>query len=381
MGDYLIVPLEKLRSYLDEDTDGSLGENRHPDSGRTSATNDYEAVQIWLQRFQTSPNTQISYRKEIERLYLWSINRGMSLADLKLEDLEEYKQFLCDPQPDKEWCGPAAPRTDDNWKPFIGKLSPASRNQSLTILNTCFGFFTQMGYLKYNPLKLLFNRDLRQQINKTGKINRYLEHDLWDYLWDHIKKHQPQNDKEVKSHQRRLFLFGMLYLLAPRLSEVANHTMGSFLEERGKWWWEVTGKGNKTAKIPVPNAMIEVLQEYRKFLGLSPLPVPGEQRPLISALDSDKALSSKMIYLIVKDTVAEAATALESRSPHKAEKLRQASTHWFRHTSLTHQADKGVDIRHLQATARHASITTTQRYMHEEEETWHKDIDKHNLNK
>lgn len=379
MGDFLIIPLEKLPPFLDEDTDGSQGENRHPDSGRTSAANDHEAVQVWLKRFDSSPHTQTSYRKEIERLYLWAINRGMALSDLKLEDLEEYKQFICDPQPEQEWCGPAIARTEDGWKPFIGKLSPSSRNQSLTILNTCFGFLTQMGYLKYNPLKLLFKRDLRQQINKSGKIDRYLEHDLWNYLWDFIKKYQPKNDKDAMAHQRRLFLFSMLYLLAPRLSEVAKHTMSSFMEERGKWWWEVTGKGNKTAKIPVPKGMLESLKSYRSFLGLNPLPSPGETQPLISALDGDKALSSKMIYLIVKETLAEAAVELESRSPHKAEKLKNASTHWFRHTSITHQADLGVDIRHLQASARHASITTTQRYMHEEEDTWHKDIDKHNL--
>ncbi|MBE8181920.1 MAG: site-specific integrase [Candidatus Portiera sp.] len=379
MGEFLIAPIEKIPSYLDEDTDGSLGENRHPDSGRTSASNDHEAVMVWLKRFDSTPNTQTSYRKEIERLYLWAINRGMALSDLKLEDLEEYKQFLSDPQPQEEWCGPAKARTEEDWRPFIGKLSAASRNQSLTILNTCFSFLTQMGYLKYNPLKLLFKRDLRQQINKSGKIDRYLEHDLWDYLWDFIKKYKPQNDKDALAHQRRLFLFGMLYLLAPRLSEVANHTMESFMEERGKWWWEVTGKGNKTAKIPVPKSMMETLKSYREFLGLSSFPHPGDTRPLISALDSDKALSSKMIYLIVKDTVAEAAVELESRSPHKAEKLRRSSTHWFRHTSITHQADKGVDIRHLQASARHASITTTQRYMHKEEDTWHKDIDKHDI--
>lgn len=378
MSDYLIVPLNQLPCYLDEETDGTQGKNRQTEGGRTSAQNDYEAVNVWLSRFRTSPNTHRDYRKEIERLYLWSVNRGVALSDLSLEDMEEYKLFLKDPQPEEEWCGVATAQSDPNWKPFTGPLSLASQNQSLTILSSGFSFMTEMGYLKHNPLQLLFKRDLRQQINKNDKIDRYLEQDVWQFLWQFIQNQPAETERERMEYERRLFLFSLLYLLAPRLSEVANHRMNSFVEERGKWWWQVTGKGNKTAKIPVPQDLLEALKRYRQFLGLpSPLPTPNDTTPLIMDLKGNKALTPKMIYLIVKQTVQQAAEKLSTHSTAKAEKLRQASTHWFRHTSLTHQADSGIDIRHLKATARHASITTTQRYMHEEEDKWHQDIDKH----
>ena len=377
MGDFLIVPLEKLPPYLDEETDGSQGQNRQVDKGHTTANTDYEAIAVWLKRFHNSPHTQQSYRKEIERLYLWTINRGHALSDLSLEDMEEYKMFLKDPQPVEEWCGASIARSDEKWKPFSGALSAASQNQALTILNTAFAFLTQMGYLKYNPLRLLFRRDLRQQINKNSKIDRYLEHDLWDFLWEFIKNKSYDNTRKRMEYERRLFLFSLLYLLAPRLSEVTQHRMNSFIEERNRWWWQVTGKGNKTAKIPVPDDMLAALKRYRTFLNLAPLPSSQDNMPLIMDLKQERGLSSKSIYLIVKQTVEEAASALTKHSPDKAKKLRQASTHWFRHTSITHQADSGVDIRHLRATARHASITTTQRYMHEEEDSWHEDINKH----
>ena len=377
MGDYLIVPLEHLPSYLDQETDGSRGQNRQLNKGRTTANTDYEAVSIWLNRFRNSPHTQQSYRKEIERLYLWTINRGQPLSDLTLEDMEEYKLFLKDPQPKQEWCAPPVTRSAKSWKPFSGPLGVASQNQALTILNTAFIFLTQMGYLKYNPLQLLYKRDLRQQINKNDKIDRYLEHDLWDFLWDFIQKQNHETPRGAMEYERRLFLFSLLYMLAPRLSEVANHKMNSFAAERNKWWWQVTGKGNKTAKIPVPDDMLNALKHYRSFLGLSPLPSSMDNTPLIMDLKRQRGLTRKAIYLIVKQTVYVASLQLDKHSPDKAEKLRRASTHWFRHTSITHQADSGVDIRHLKATARHASITTTQRYMHEEEDTWHDDVNKH----
>lgn len=381
MGDYLIIPLEQLPRYLDEETDGSQGQNRQSGTGRTTATTDHEAITIWLNRFQNSFYTQQNYRKEIERLYLWTINRGQALSDLTLEDLEEYKLFLKDPQPKDEWCGPSLARFETNWKPFNGPLGVASQNQALTILNTGFSFLTQMGYLKYNPLQLLFKRDLRQQINKNDKIDRYLEHDLWDFLWDFIQKQPYDSPRAHKEYERRLFLFSLLYLLAPRLSEVAHHRMNSFIEGRGKWWWQVTGKGNKVAKIPVPEDMLAALKRYRSFLSLSPLPFAADTTPLIMNLERTRGLTRKAIYLAVKKTVQDAANELAKHSPNKAEKLRRASTHWFRHTSITHQADTGVDIRHLKATARHASITTTQRYMHEEEDTWHEDINRHRRQK
>ena len=74
-----------------------------------------------------------------------------------------------------------------------------------------------------------------------------------------------------------------------------------------------------------------------------------------------------MIYRIVKDLVARAAARLETDDPHQTEKLRRASTHWFRHTSITHQADAGIELRHLQRNARHARLDTTGLYLHAEE--------------
>ena len=373
-----IVTIENLQKYLDKNTDGSRGVNRQKDNNISSAKTDIEAVNLWLDRIKTSKNTYQSYRKEVERLYLWAVEQGKALSDLTLEDMERYKQFLSNPIPADKWQGPAKARTHNDWKPFTGPLSGASAQLSLTILKTAFSFFTNVGYLKYNPLHMLFTKNMTTT-HSDNKVSRYLEQDVWQYFWDFIKKYPQENKKEKQAYHRRVFLFSMLYLLAPRISEVANHTMGSFIEERGKWWWQVTGKGNKTAKVPVPSAMMQALKTYRESLGLAPFPFPDDKTPLITRLNSDKSITVKMIHLIVKQTLADAAAALKDTAPAMKEKLLSASTHWFRHTSITHQADRGVDIRHLKATARHSSIVTTQGYLHEEAEAWHKDVEHHSL--
>ena len=149
---------------------------------------------------------------------------------------------------------------------------------------------------------------------------------------------------------------------------------------RGKWWWEVTGKGRKTARIPVNDDMLSALANYRRFHNLPELPEPGETTPLILSLKGTSGITSNMIYRIVKDVVSKAADLLEQTEPHKAAKLRKASTHWFRHTAITHQADKGIELRYLKKSARHEKIDTTSRYMHAGDEQWHDAMQVHRLN-
>ena len=51
----------------------------------------------------------------------------------------------------------------------------------------------------------------------------------------------------------------------------------------------------------------------------------------------------------------------------------------LRHTALTHQAQAGVELRYLASTARHARLDTTARYLHTEDEEWHRQQSAHGL--
>ena len=374
-----ITPLELMQP--DTDYSGEFGSNRQRvGTCQISANNDYQAIDAWLLRTQDSPHTFRSYRKEIERLLLWAHRIAHKpFSSLGVDDMEAYKQFLADPQPASDWCGSRVSRTHSDWKPFEKALKPSSINQSLIILGTAFRFMVEAGYLSGNPMKLVSRTRIRQQVHKRDTVERYLEQDVWQYLWHYITSMSSDTDKEQRQAERTRFLFALLYLQSPRVSEVASHLMSDFRERRGKWWWHITGKGNKSARIPVKQEMLKALIRYRQSLHLSPLPMPDDTTPLICSLKGLRPIHADMIYKIVKHTVQMAADELAITSPDKAQGLRQASTHWFRHTSLTHQADSGIDLRYIQATARHASIETTQRYLHTEEENWHQAMDRHNL--
>ncbi len=372
------VPLERLR--VPEALNGRAGSNRAgPDVVcQLAASDDLEAVQAWLAEFQESPQTLRNYRKEAERLLLWALmERGKPLSSLTREDCILYEQFLADPQPRAKWCGPKAPRFNPRWRPFVGPLHPASRKVAMLIINSLFSYLVKAGYLAGNPLALARRRGRGHQ--PMRQVERFLEHDQWQVLMATVDELPRDDERGRQHHARARYLLALLYLLGPRVSEVADHSMSSFVQIRGRWWWRVVGKGRKEAQVPVNQDMLQALRDYRRFYGLSPLPAPDDATPLVLNLKGTGGIGDNMIYRIVKDLVAKAAMRLEPEDPHQAEKLRRASTHWFRHTSITHQADAGIGIQFLQRNARHARIDTTGLYLHAEEQEWHATMERHRL--
>lgn len=373
------MPMEHLT--LPEQLDGSNGTNRrYGEVCQIDAINDWEAIQCWLEEFNESPQTYRNYRKEAERLLLWAAaQRNKPLSSLVREDFQAYQDFLADPQPATFWCGPRAERHSKNWKPFKGPLSENSQRQALIVVNALFSYLVDAGYLVGNPLSLIRrrNKKLRPQTQEALSQERFLDRETWEYLKRYISEMPRETPKQIADYERIRFLFYMLYLLAPRVSEVANHSMNSFREFRGRWWWFVLGKGQKRDKVPVSDEMLDALMRYRRFLQESDLPEENDDSPLLRSIKGTKPISSNMVYRIVKRVVSEAAESIREEAPHRAAKLEKASTHWFRHTSVTHGDDAGVGLKYLNRSARHDKLETTAIYQHAEDDLWHEEWQKH----
>lgn len=377
----LVLPIERFVSPID--LNGHNGGNRLPGATgkQICAENDLDALNVWLGEYRHSPQTFRTYRKEAERLLLWSVMAlGKPLSSLRREDLMAYEDFIANPQPAMYWCGTKIARASDKWRPFEGPLSPTSQRQALIILDGMFSYLVSAGYLAGNPLALK-RRRRTPLVEDERSVERFLDQQTWHYLINYLHNLPIATTRQIEEKERALFLFSILYLLGPRLSEVASHSMGSIFERRGKWWWRVIGKGNKLATIPVTEEAINALSRYRLHLGLSAVPTPSDETPLILSLKGRRGIDSGMIYKIVKKYVIEAASALTPADPTRAEKLMQASTHWFRHTAITHQADAGIELRHIKKSARHAKIDTTALYLHSDDDSWHNAIQKHQMNK
>jgi site-specific recombinase XerD len=374
------MPLELLKTPAA--LSGASGTNRASAfiTQQIAAENDLQAIQCWLAEFVDSPQTHRSYQKEAERLLLWSlIEKHKPLSSLTRDDLRDYQQFLANPQPFARWCGPRRPRHHTEWRPFQGTLNASSIAQAITVINALFSYLVEAGYLSGNPLGLMRRKMKQRIINKPKVTERFLEQALWQSVLDYIEALPQTTPREQKEYERTRFLFHLLYLLGPRVNEVATHTMASIQHIRGNWWWQVTGKGKKTQCIPINESMLSALVRYRQFYGLPQLPQHQEEYALFMNLNGIKGVTANMIYRLVKKVFLKCAETLTKTRPDFAMKLRQASTHWLRHTSITHQADAGIELRYIKRSARHESVETTMLYQHAEEDQWHAAMKNHKI--
>lgn len=383
-----IAPIELVR--LSGNLDGQAGANRAV-SGRSqiSAQNDIDAIKAWLARFADTPTTFTSYRKEAERLLLWSvIELGKPLSSLTHEDLLVYQRFLGDPQPAGRWVmktGRKWSRFEPDWRPFAGPLLATSQRQTIVILNTLFSWLVNAGYLAGNPLSLSRQR----QRKAKPRITRFLDEELWREVKASIEAMPRETDREREHYFRVRWLFSLLYICGLRISEVTENTMGGLFCRRDKdgeerWWLEVTGKGDKTRIVPATNELMVELGRYRRENELTPFPLPGEATPLLLPIGGrQRPLTRSAVHLIVKEVFERAAKRIEERGAEfasRAQLLRAGSAHWLRHTAGSNMAGGEMDLRHVRDNLGHESISTTSKYLHSEDDQRHKETEeKHRL--
>lgn len=390
MADSLLVPAPFDGFGLPLDLDGSEGRNRAVGKpAQIAATTDLQAIQAWLARFVDTKTTFSNYRKEAERLYLWSVFQlGKPISSLTHEDFLVYQRFLLDPQPREKWMadgGRKHPRGDERWRPFYGPLSVASQRQAMIILNVMFAWLVEAGYLAGNPLSLSRHRARRAK----PRITRYLDPDLWQEVKAYIESMPKETDRERAHYFRVRWLFTLLYLGGLRISEVGENTMGSFFCRRDKdgderWWLEVLGKGDKERLVPATNEMMIELARYRREMGLPPYPTPNENTPLALPIGkSREPLTRAALHTIVKKAFDGAANRLRQRGDEfsvRADLLERASAHWLRHTAGSHMADQQIDLRLVRDNLGHESLSTTSQYLHVDDDRRHKETEqKHRI--
>ena len=382
-----VAPLELVR--LPDHLDGRAGTNRSTiGHAQIAAQTDIDALKAWLGRFLDTRTTFDSYRKEAERLLLWStIELGKPLSALTHEDLLVYQRFLGDPQPAERWvmkAGRKWSRFDPEWRPFAGPLAPTSQRQAIIILNTMFSWLVNAGYLAGNPLSLSRQR----QRKAKPRITRFLDDQLWSEVKTSIDTMPRETDREREHYFRVRWLFSLLYLCGLRISEVILNSMGGFFVRRDsegeeRWWLEITGKGEKTRLVPATAELMIELARYRRENGLSPLPVPGEPTPLLLPIGGkQRPLTRSAVHLVVKEVFARTAARMRERGPESerlANLVEDASAHWMRHTAGSSMADS-MDLRNVRDNLGHSSISTTNSYLHTEDDQRHRETEaKHRL--
>ncbi|MEJ2754542.1 MAG: tyrosine-type recombinase/integrase, partial [Gammaproteobacteria bacterium] len=94
--------------------------------------------------------------------------------------------------------------------------------------------------------------------------------------------------------------------------------------------------------------------------GLSPLPQSGENHPNVEKIRGQGGMSSRQLTRIVQEVFDKAYERMrDSAGEDKARKLKEASTHWLRHTGASMEIERGRALKDLSEDLGHASMATT----------------------
>jgi site-specific recombinase XerD len=348
----------------------------------------------FLKSYTGSLGTFNSYRRETERLLQWTwFIKKSTLRDLKRTDIEQFVQFC--QSPPKSWINlKKVPRflekegrriPNEEWKPFVVTLSKSAIKNGqkpeldqfslsqgaiqelFAILSTLFNFLIAEEYLISNPVALIRQKSKFLRKRQHNAPIRRLSLIQWSAV---LEAAETLARESPQKHERTRFMLSMLFGMYLRISELVASPrwipcMNHFAKDsHGHWWFTTVGKGNKERQIAVSDSMLESFIRWRTFLGLTPLPSPADNSPLIPKIRGNGPMSDTApIRRIIQHCFDLASAQLRFKGHiEEADGLTAATVHWLRHTGIS----EDVKIRpreHVRDDAGHSSSATTDRYI------------------
>jgi site-specific recombinase XerD len=394
---YLPIPLFDVLEHLDASFRMQLPYVKSKVSNQLSLNDvvlDYERTCGFLYAYRGSGETFKSYRREIERLLQWCwFIQVKSLKMLRRADMEAYFEFC--QSPPRAWIGikhvarfiekDGLRMANPAWRPFVATvpkgayrdgLKPDIKSYALSqsalqaifaILSSFFHYLEQEEHTFGNPVAQIRQKSKFLRRHHGKKTIRRLSELQWTYI---IETAELMANENPSLHERTLFIMTALYAMYLRISELAASQrwvpeMGHFYKDMdNNWWFKTVGKGNKERDISVSNAMLEALKRYRVSLGLTSLPSPGDNLPLVpKAIGRGAIVGTRHIRRIVQLCFDKAMERLKTDGLNdEAEMLVSATVHWLRHTGIS----EDVKIRpreHVRDDAGHSSSAITDQYI------------------
>lgn len=336
-----------------------------------------------------SEHTFTRFRNEAERFLLWVfLIKSKPLEQLRKADILEYADFCW--QPPVSWICLANHEKfiyqngyyaqNPSWAPYKLKIpknsghtvSPPDKKKYKPSQQTLTATFTAViAFYKYlmneehlygNPAQIA-KTDCRHFIKDSQvKEIRRLTEAQWQYVFNVVL----EQANEDRLYERSLFVISALKTLFLRISELSERNnwspvMSHFWQDSdGNWWLKVFGKGRKLRDITVPESFIEFLKRYRNYRGLSPLPSPGENHPIVEKIRGQGGMTSRQLTRIVQDVFDKAYEKMRHiEGDDNARKLKEASTHWLRHTGASMEIERGRALKDLSEDLGHSSMATT----------------------
>lgn len=356
----------------------------------------YELAIEYLAENRFNANNFKSIRGELNLLFNWAwFECGVSIAQIDRIMLRKFIDF-CNQPPAHLIARTSYPffitekqtelvQANPKWQPFVNRSmgmyirKTTTLKAQLSLLSSFFLFLNDVEYHDKNPAAILLRRlnvnntHVAQSEDGEKALSTLQWHSVWKVV-NELAQAQPEK------HQRSRLLLALLYLLYPRVSEIAARPgftplMSNFFKHRsGNWVFKIPrSKGGKSRIIPCPDELMRCLIRYRRYLGLSELPKPDEQTPLFvrhraatHGRDTgilNAQLGVEAIRGIVREVFELTADRHTSDDPHEAQELRHFSVHSLRHTGISTSIAAGTPLQVVMKNAGHADLSTLSIYI------------------
>ena len=224
-------------------------------------------------------------------------------------------------------------------KDFVYQISkevqPPTQSRILSGIKGFFRYMELEGYRKDNPTLLIETPKTRKTFPDTLAVNEV------DELIQSI-------DMDSKHGMRNKCILELLYSCGLRVSELTELKCADLFFDKSLI--RVKGKGDKVRWAPIADMTIKIIREYKNLKRHNHAAKGFEDVLFLN--NRGKSITRVMVYTIVKKA-AVLANINKNISPHT-----------LRHSYATHLVENGADIQLVQHMMGHASITTTERYIH-----------------
>lgn len=261
-----------------------------------------------------SENTILSYGSDVSKLadYFKSININNPLK----AEINDISEFIYQ----------------------IAKIGYNAKSQArlLSGIRSFYNYLLLEGYLESNPAELV----------ETPKIQRNLPDVLSVKEIDSLIY---AIDRSTIEGERNRVILETLYGCGTRVSELINLQVSDlFLDEN---IIRVRGKGNKERYIPLADETISIIKYYLEYIRYN-FPSKKNEDDTLFVNRRGNRITRVMIFTIIKK-LKETIGSSKKISPHT-----------FRHSYATHLLEGGADLIDIQQLLGHASIATTEIYLH-----------------
>lgn len=215
------------------------------------------------------------------------------------------------------------------------KCHPATINRKLSTLRAFFQFLLAEGKIKTNPMLNI------RSLKKPRRLPTFIRENNLEKLFENL-----ENNPQISAPWEEIILL-LLFGTGIRLSELLSIKWRAIDLQQGTI--RVIGKRQKERLIPLPQALIEKLIQYRKNIETQ-LPDLADKHLVLTA--KGKPAYPMMVERIVKKHLGMVSTE-KKKSPHV-----------LRHSYATHLLNAGAEINSIKELLGHSSLAATQVYTH-----------------